>query len=172
MIRVVQDSLADVATDAVLRAIGSDLSPVNSTSRDLATAAGPAVEDRLRSVGTLPLGGAVITPGGHLRADYLIHVVVMSDEEPQTLATVRKALRNGLRRASDWALESLAMPPLGIGVGVVEPEVSARGLVEILVTHLEEGEPPHELTIVVSSSYESELFTQLVQEVSRHRAPD
>lgn len=118
MIRVVQDSLADVATDAVLRAIGSDLSPVNSTSRDLATAAGPAVEDRLRSVGTLPLGGAVITPEGHLRADYLIHVVVMSEDEPQTLATVRKALRNGLRRASDWALESLAMPPLGIGVGV------------------------------------------------------
>ena len=129
-------------------------------------------EGRLRNVGTLPLGGAVITPGGGLRADYLIHVVVMSEEEPQTATTVRKALQNGLRRASDWELESLALPPLGIGVGLVEPEVSAKGLVEILITHLEAGGPPHDLTIVVSSSYESELFTQLVQEVSRHRVAE
>jgi len=169
VIHVVQESLAVVTTDAVLRAIGSDLEPVNARSRDLVTAAGSTVEDRLRNVGTLPLGGAVITPGGLLNADYLIHVVVMSEDEPQTSTTVRKALQNGLRRASDWELESLALPPLGIGVGLVEPEVSARGLVEILVTHLEVGDPPQDLTIVVSSSYESELFTQLVQEVSRHR---
>ena len=67
--------------------------------------------------------------------------------------------------ANNWELESVALPPLGIGVGLVEPEVSARVLVEILVSHLDEGGPPHDLTIVVSSSYESELFTQLVEEM-------
>jgi O-acetyl-ADP-ribose deacetylase len=170
VIRVVEEKLANVTADAVVRAIRSDLAPVNAESRDLALAAGDAVEERLQKSGRLPLGGAVITPGGDLPSDFLIHVVVMSEDEPQTSTTVQKALKNGLRRASDWALESLAVPPLGIGVGLIEPEVSARALVEILFDHVGEGEPPLDLKIAVSSPYEVELFRRLVDELSRSRS--
>ena len=169
MIHVIQENLADVTTDAVLRAVRSDLSPVNAASRDLLVVAGDEVRERLAKSGALPVGGAVLTPAGELASDFLIHVVVMSEEEPQTSVTIQKALQNGLRRAADWALESLSVPALGIGVGLIEPEVSARALVEILFNHLDEGQPPLDLTIVVSSEYESDLFIQLVGEMSRDR---
>ena len=169
MIRVVEGDLADQQVDAVMRAIRADLAPANSGSRDLVHGAGSAVEERLERIGALPLGGAVITPGGDLPADFVIHVVVMSEEEPLTGPSVRKALRNGLRRASDWALESLALPPLGLGVGMLEADASARALVDILCDHLDEGRPPLELTLVVGSAYEGELFRRLVEEISRDR---
>lgn len=165
-LRVVEARLEELSAAAVVRPIRSDLAPVSHASRDLALAAGEAIEERLSRLGSLPLGGAVITPAGALPADFLIHVVVMSEDEPQTSATVQKALKNGLRRAKDWALESLALPPLGIGVGLIEPEDAARVMVEILVDHLNEAEPPLDLTIVAASPYEAGLFQGLVQQLA------
>ena len=169
MIRVVMGDLADQEVSAIVRAIRSDLAPVNALSRDIALVAGEASEALLEKIGSIPVGGAVMTPAGNLPADFLIHVVVMSEDEPQSTVSVQKALRNGLRRASDWALESLALPPLGIGVGMIEADGSARALLEILFNHLDEGQPPLALTVVVSSEYESGLFRQLVDELSGDR---
>lgn len=166
MIGVVTGSLADLEVDGVVRAIRSDLAPANAGARDLALAAGPDLESRLERTGALPLGGAVLTPGGALPAAFVIHVAVMSEDEPQTTATVRKALENGLRRASDWELASLALPPLGLGVGNLDAEDSARALVDVLLEHVRAGLPPLELTIVVASEYEADLFERIVAEGS------
>jgi len=159
----------EVEAEGVMRPIRTDLTPVSAVSRDLGIWAGSDVEEKLTRSGTLPLGGAVMTPGGKLSCDFLIHVVVMSEDEPLTSTTVERAVRNGLRRARDWELESLALPPLGIGVGMTEPEISARALVEILSDHLDEGEPPLDLTIAVTSDFEAELFGRLVDEVDATR---
>lgn len=169
MIEVRRGELADVEVEAVVRPVRADLRPVSVASRDLAARAGPRVQEHLERLGSLPLGGAVITPAGDLTCDFLIHVVVMSEDEPQTAHTVQRALQNGLRRATDWALDSLALPPLGIGAGTTEPEVAARALAEILFNHLDEGAMPLDLTIVVTSDYEADLFTRIVDELTSDR---
>jgi O-acetyl-ADP-ribose deacetylase (regulator of RNase III) len=170
VIRVVVGDLAEQAAEGLLRPVRSDLAPVSAVSRDIGVAAGEVLEERLARLGTLPIGGAVLTPGGALRAAYLIHVVVMSEEESQTPITVQRALRNGLRRASDWGLASIALPPLGLSVGLIEPEESARSLVEILFNHLDEGAAPLDLTIVVASDFEARLFEGLIDEMTRARS--
>ncbi len=152
-----------------MRPVRSDLAPVSAASRDIAVAAGEELEERLSRLGALPIGGAVLTPSGKLSAGFLIHVVVQSEEEPQTGLSVQRALRNGLRRATDWGLDSIALPPLGLSVGLTEPEESARALVEILFNHLDEGAAPLDLTIVVGSKYEVDLFEGLVADMSRAR---
>lgn len=172
MIQVVVGDLAEQAVGAIVRPIRSDLAPVNALSRDIAAAAGPKLEERLERIGSVPLGGAVMTPAGDLPADFIIHAVVMSEDEPQTPFSVQKALRNGLRRAADWAIESLAMPPLGIGAGLLEADESARTLVEILFHHLDEGQAPLALTIVVSSEYEASVFSRIVDSLSEERVRD
>lgn len=170
MIQVRRGELADAEVEGVVRPVRADLSPVNVTSRDLVVRAGSAVEEHLTRLGSLPLGGAVITPAGDLACDFLIHVVVMSEDEPQTSHTLQRALQNGLRRASDWGLGSLALPPLGIGVGTIEPEAGARALAEILFNHLDEGAAPLAITILVTSDYELGLFERLVEELAADRA--
>lgn len=171
MIDVVFGELTAQQTEGVVRPVRSDLTPLTAGARDLILAAGSGVADRLEQLGSIPMGGAVITPGGELSAGFLIHVVTASDDEPETALTVQRALRNGLRRAADWGLDSLALPPLGLGVGNLDPEDAARALVEILVNHLDEGQPPLDFTIVVSSDYEAEIFGRLVEELTRDRFP-
>jgi len=169
MIDVMRGSILDADSEAVIRPVRSDLSPVSAQARDLGTRAGPSVDEHLLRLGTLPVGGAVLTPAGRLPFDFLIHVVLMSEDEPQTPATVRSALMNGLRRAADWGVASLALPPLGMGAGLTEPEVAAAGLVEILVDHLERDEPPRRITVVVDTPYEQELFARTVGELAADR---
>jgi len=161
--------LAAQRVDALMRPVRSDLAPVSAASRDIALEAGEELEERLSRLGALPIGGAVLTPSGKLSAGFLIHVVVQSEEEPQTSLSVQRALRNGLRRATDWGLASIALPPLGLTVGTTEPEESARALVEILFNHLDEGAAPLDLMIVVGSTYEMELFQGLIDDVARAR---
>jgi len=169
MIRVVRGDMAVLDVHGLVRAVRSDLAPIDAAARDLVAAAGPELVERLEGVGVLPVGGAVLTPAGRLAADYLIHIVVMSEEEPQTTLSIQRALRNGLRRASDWGLESLAVPVLGLGAGTIEPETPARALVDILCNHLDEGVPPLELTIAVDSDFEHEIFERLVEAAERLR---
>jgi O-acetyl-ADP-ribose deacetylase (regulator of RNase III) len=162
MIRVVLGRLHEMEVEAIVCPVRSDLAPVSAASRDLAVAAGTATDERLDKLGSLPVGGAVMTPSSELTTDFLIHAVVMSEDEPQTEATVRRALRNALARAADLGVDSLALPPLGMGVGIAEPEDSAMALIEILRDHIDEGRPPLDLAIVASTSYEEDLFTRLV----------
>ena len=169
MIRVEHGFLEDATAEVIVRPIRTDLAPVTPVSRDVLVAAGESVQERLEKLGTLPLGGAVMTPAGDLQADFLIHVVVMSEDEPQTAVTVQRALRNGLGRAADWGCASLALPPLGLGVGLTEPEVSGEALVELLWSHIDEGHEPLDLVIVASTSYEEELFAGLIAAAERAR---
>jgi serine/threonine-protein kinase len=169
VIQVVVTDPGKLSVQGVVRAVRPDLSPVDAKARDLLSAAGRELEERLARIGPIPVGGAVLTPAGRLDADFLIHVVVMSDEEPQSSMSIQRALRNGLRRAADWGLESLAVPALGLGAGSIDAEIPARALVDLLFNHLDEGVPPLDLTIAVASEYEATLFERLVQEASRER---
>jgi O-acetyl-ADP-ribose deacetylase len=170
MIRVVRGELRDQRVDGLMRPVRSDLAPVSGPSRDVVLDAGQELQERLGRMGRLPVGGAVLTPAGLLQAAFLIHAVVMSEDEPQSSMSVQRAVRNGLRRAADWGLGSLALPPFGLAVGAADPEVAARVLVEILFNHLDEGLAPLDLSIVVSSDFESELFGRLVEEMTRARS--
>ncbi len=171
MIRVVIGDLSLQETDAVLRPIRDDLTPTTAAGRDLGARAGEAMDERLSRMGTLPVGGAVITPGGVLGSAFVIHVVVSSPDEPETSAASVRALRNGLRRATEWDLGSLALPPLGLTVGTVEPEEAARSLVEVLAEHLDEGHPPLDLTIVVGNEYEEAIFARAIDTLARGGSP-
>jgi len=162
VIRVTLDPLHELVVSAVLRPIRSDLAPVSAASRDVGEGTGQGPAARLERLGSLPVGSAVLTPAGDLAADYLIHVVVMSEDQHQTAATVDKALRNGLARASDLGLDAIALPPLGIGVGLTEPEEAATALLVILEEHLATGQPPQEILLAVPSSYEAEIFSNLI----------
>lgn len=162
MIRVVHGVLADQEVDAVLRPIRGDLEPATSAARDVGQRAGEDVESRLRANGQIPVGGAVLTPGGQLPASFLIHAVVLSADEPLTRASVERALRNGLARAGDWGVGSLALPVLGLGAGNMDPEAAAGAFVEVLRDHLASGASPGEVVIVAASAFERELLERML----------
>jgi O-acetyl-ADP-ribose deacetylase (regulator of RNase III) len=162
MISVRLGSLHESETVALLRPVRADLEGITGASRRVEAAAGDSVRARLEGMGDLPVGSAVLTPGGDLRVGFVIHVALEGPDEAPSAMGIQRALVNGLRRAREWEIASLSLPPLGLGVGTLEPEDSAYMIVELLQDHLREGEPPGELVIVVESPYEEDLFRRLL----------
>ncbi|MEX0980144.1 MAG: macro domain-containing protein [Gemmatimonadota bacterium] len=161
-IRVVTDDIARVETEAVLRSVGSDLEPIAAVGRRIEQAAGAEILERLGRVGELPTGGAVVTPAGGLSADFLIHVVTRSSDEPVTEGSLHRALLNGLRRAMELEIRRLAVPPLGTGAGNLNAEASATVMVSTLREHFALSVHPAEVLIVVANEYEREAFQREV----------
>ena len=154
--------LAEAKVAAVVRAVRSDGEAITAVGRRLELVAGPAVTQRMQALGDLPVGGAVITPGGELPADFIVHAVLQSAEEPVTAHTVQRALVNALRRAHDFGLTSVALPPLGTGAGNLDAEDAAQLIVDVIRDHLGSPGEPRSFEIVVESSYEQELYERAV----------
>ncbi|HKJ93730.1 MAG TPA: macro domain-containing protein [Longimicrobiales bacterium] len=154
MIAVVQGDLVDVAAGAVMRPVAADFSAVTAAMRRLDLAAGPAVAAQCGQIGELPLGSAVVTAAGELPVQFLVHVAVRSQEELVTGATVRRGILNGLRRLTEWEIESVAMPLLGTGAGNLDAEEAAQILVSVLADHLARNAFPKRVMIVVENEYE------------------
>jgi O-acetyl-ADP-ribose deacetylase (regulator of RNase III) len=163
--------LAESTSEGVLRPVDTFLAPVSHASREVEQAGGDDLARRLRDTGEIPIGGAILTPSGGLPATFLIHVAVQAPDQPVSASSVRLALLNGLRRAAEWEIRTLSLPPLGTGAGNLEPEDSARLVVELLREHAGLEEHPREVTIVVPGPYEEAAFGREIGRSGSARGP-
>ncbi len=152
MIRVVVADLTTVRASAVVRPCTVRLEPVSPISVRLDHAAGAAFRKQIQIRDTLGLGAAVVTAGGRLRSDFVIHATLASDQRSLiTPDRVAAALRAVLYQADAWEFTSIALPPLGAQEGHLVMEDTARVASEILPSHLQEHEFPAEVQVVVES---------------------
>lgn len=163
MIRVVRAELISVDADGILRSVNSDLSADSPVSRAVELAMGPEPVERLQSMGEVPVGGAVITPGGSLPAAFVIHAVTQSAVDPVGAESVKVALLNGLRRAKEWGLARVGIPPLGTGAGNLEAEEAASVMIPLIQDQMTSSDSPWEAIIVVASEYEEDVFRRAVE---------
>lgn len=170
MIRVRVGTLHEIEAEAFLRPVSSELAAVTGVGRDLDLRVGDQIHERLQALGTIPVGSAIVTPGGELSVPFVIHVAVQSSEEAVSGAGIARALLNGLRRASEWDIESVALPPLGTGAGNLDPEASAAVMLPVLAAHLREESHPSSVTIVVPNEYEEDIFLAALSRLEEETA--
>jgi len=170
MIRIALADLTSLDVDALVRSVGTDLEACTPICARVGVEAGEELLDRMRRTGDVPVGGAIVTPAGQLKSAFLIHVVLRSEEEPISEESVARAFRNGLRQAAQWQVASVAMPPLGIGAGNLDAEVSARVMCSVLRDHSARFAFPKDVVIAVANAYEEEAFTNELARMPRSEA--
>ena len=167
MIRVVVDDIAFVPADAVIRPATAALEPTAAALRHLEQVGGPAFWSQLRVQQPLAVGAAVVTGGGELAAEFVIHAVIRSDTEPVSAGTVRRALTSAMQRAVDRQLARVAVPPLGTGAGNLGLEDAARVMIDVLDQHTAVSQYPSDVAIVVESDADREAFDLLLRRLPR-----
>ena len=163
MIDVRHKNLVTADVECILRSVDARLEPLTAVGREVGDAAGEDLLARMDQIGDLPVGGAVITPAGHLSVSFIVHVALQSHDEPVSAGSVRKALLNGLRHASRMDVETLALPPLGTGAGNLDAETAADVMFEVLRGHMESEEYPREVTVMVATEYELQVFASQLE---------
>lgn len=163
MIEVRLGELEKLPAPGIVRPVTAEWTAVNPAMRRVDVAAGEAVARQCEAMGELPVGSALVTGAGGLPAELLIHVVVRSATEPASEAGIAKALRNALRRADEWGIEALTLPPLGIGAGSLDAETAADVMVPIMKEWLRSDRQPRRIVVVVESEYERDAFARATE---------
>lgn len=158
MIRVLSASPLDLDADGLVRPVDGAFKGITPWSVEAGRRAGEAALARLEGLRGLPAGGAVVTPGGGLETDFLIHVVLFTRDEPPTLEGAMRALMNALRRAEEWEMDSMILPPPGLGASGLDPELLAERMGVELGRWIEERAWPRKLWVPVRQGFELEVF--------------
>ena len=121
---------------------------------------GEEIEREAMAKAPVPIGSAILTGAGRLKAKYVIHTPTM--ERPggrATVEVVEKAARAAFELACREGIDSLAIPALGAGVGGVPIRESARAILRALDEVLERARGLEEVRLVARSqeAYEEML---------------
>ena len=116
-IEVLQGDITRLEIDAVVNAANNQLWMGGGVAGAIKRAGGKEIETEAVKKGPIPIGEAVATGAGRLKARYVIHAAVMGMDFQTDAGKIRQATRNSLLKADELKLKSIAFPALGTGVG-------------------------------------------------------
>ena len=141
-VSVTQGDITRQATDAIVNAANSSLMGGGGVDGAIHRAGGPAILEECKKIvalqGRLPTGKAVITTGGNLQAQYVIHTVGPiwhggSGNEAELLSS---AYYECLKLATANKLASIAFPSISTGAYGYPVDEAAKIAVSTVVSFL------------------------------------
>ena len=114
---IVRNDIVNMQVDAVVNTANPD--PIVGSGVDLAIhkKAGPKLLAARKVIGRIPFGEAVMTPGFHLHAKYVIHTVdpIWEDGNHNEEQLLTSCYRNSLALAKEKECRSIAFPLIATG---------------------------------------------------------
>lgn len=163
MIRVVVDDLAFLEVDAVVRPSDRALEPASSSAARLDQMAGEEFARQRTVSNPLDIGSAVVTNGGDLKAPFVIHVVIKSEDINPDRDSVERAWQSAWHRATEWQLSRIATPVVGSGPGQLSLE-DAAGLLKTSLSTRPQFAYPSELHVVLERESDRETVAGILEE--------
>ncbi len=112
--------------DAIVNAANNQLWMGGGVAGAIKRAGGVEIEREAVSKGPIPIGGAISTSAGKLKAKYVIHAAVMGRDLKTSAENISKATINAIKEAEKLKLKNIAFPALGTGVGGFPYEECAK----------------------------------------------
>jgi O-acetyl-ADP-ribose deacetylase (regulator of RNase III) len=120
-LEAIQGDITDLPVDAITNAANDHLWMGAGVAGAIKDRGGISIEREAVAMGPVPVGSAVVTGAGDLKAKYVIHAAVMGQDLRTDVTRVIATTRSVLKMAEELRLGSLAMPLLGTGVGGLDP---------------------------------------------------
>jgi O-acetyl-ADP-ribose deacetylase (regulator of RNase III) len=116
-IKLIQGDITDLEVDAIVNAANNHLWMGAGVAGAIKRKGGKEIEDEAMKKGPIPIGEAIVTSAGKLKAKYVIHAAVMGQDLVTNEEYIKNATLNSLRRAEELKIKSIAFPAFGTGVG-------------------------------------------------------
>ncbi len=116
-VEVYRGDITQLELDALVNAANNRLWMGGGVAGAIKRAGGGEIEAEAVKKGPVPVGEAVVTGAGKLKARYVIHAAVMGQDLETDAEKIRQATRSSLLRGDELGIKSIAFPALGTGVG-------------------------------------------------------
>jgi O-acetyl-ADP-ribose deacetylase (regulator of RNase III) len=176
-LRLVTGDIAEQDTDAVVTAAHWRLNKGNGTDGTIHSKGGPRIYEECRRIGGCPIGDAVITTGGNLKARHVIHAVGPvwrggEEDEPRLLAS---AYRRSLEVAAQHGLRSISIPSISTGAFVYPIRLAAPIALRTILQFLEKEQHSFDEVRMVLYSREDAraypIFAQTLEQLLSAKGP-
>ena len=111
-IQLVEGSIIDLDVDAIVNPANPYLQLCSGIAGAIRTHGGLTIQLECDQIGYYPVGGAVITNGGELKARHIIHAVGPIWTDPKACEKLASATRASLALADEYGLKVIAFPAL------------------------------------------------------------
>jgi O-acetyl-ADP-ribose deacetylase (regulator of RNase III) len=116
ILELVEGDITEMDTDAIVNAANAHLILGGGVAGAIRRKGGPAIQQECNKIGGTFVGGAVITTGGNLKAEYVIHAVGPQMGEGDEDEKLKNATLNSLKLADKHNLKSIAFPAISAGI--------------------------------------------------------
>lgn len=115
-VKLVDADLTEMRVDAIVNAANAALQLGGGVAGAIRRKGGPAIQQECDRIGGTPVGTAVITTGGNLKARHVIHAVGPMMGEGDEDRKLRSATLSSLKVADENHLKSIAFPAISTGI--------------------------------------------------------
>src|SRR5688572_19885039 len=114
-LQLLEGDITDLEVDAIVNAANEQLQLGTGVAGAIRKKGGPSIQEECNRIGGTPVGTAVMTGAGNLKAKQVIHavgpVMGVGDEDKKLASAVRAALALADRRG----MKSIALPAISTG---------------------------------------------------------
>lgn len=114
---LIKGDITDLDVDCIVNPANSSLILGGGVAGAILSKGGKSIQDECHKIAYCPVGGAVITGGGNLKAKCVIHTVgprYHIDKEPQKL--LYEAVKNSILLGEKNGIASIAIPAISTGI--------------------------------------------------------
>lgn len=115
-VKLVDADLTEMNVDAIVNAANAALQLGGGVAGAIRRKGGPVIQQECDKIGGTPVGMAVITTGGNLKARHVIHAVGPMMGEGDEDRKLRGATLSALKVADENHLKSIAFPAISTGI--------------------------------------------------------
>jgi len=168
---LIKGDITEQATDAIVNAANSGLMGGSGVDGAIHHAGGPAILEECKrivhGIGRLPTGQAVITTGGNLPAQHVIHTVGPiwhsgKNKEPELLAN---AYRESLQVAVDNGLKTISFPSISTGAYRFPVALAAQIALQTVIDFLKSNDSLSEVRFVLYDDLTCNVYERTLQEL-------
>ena len=166
---LVQGDITTETTQAIVNAANSRLAGGGGVDGAIHAAGGPSIMAECRKIGGCPTGEAVITTGGNLKAQYVIHTVgpIYRGGTHGEEKLLSSAYRKSLELASKKGIRSISFPSISTGAYAYPTRDAARVALKTVVDYLSDHPEVELVRFVLFGAVDLEVYEAVLKDLTK-----
>lgn len=161
---LLRGDITELEVDAIVNAANEELQLGSGVAGAIRAKGGEAIQEECDRIGGTPVGTAVLTGGGDLKAQHVIHAVGPKMGEGDEDRKLQSAVRASLALADRHGLKSIAMPAISTGNFGFPLDRCARILLTEVYRYMQGGTKLEKVTVVL---HDDDAFDTFKRELRR-----
>lgn len=168
IIELIKGDITELDVDCIVNAANSMLKMGGGVAGAIRRKGGERIQEECDRIvaerGPVPVGGAVITSGGALKAKYVIHAVGPIYGEGDEERKLRDAVVNSLKLAEQYGITSIAFPAISTGAFGMPKKMCAETMLPAAISYAKGGT---NIKRIIFCLYDDETFNIFAETLKR-----